>query len=180
MSDYLLEHPNAGIVLFVLLTLWLLSVPSLVKTLIQTRSTQPELPSQFQRPLVDSFLRPFKRSLENIRQTYTDLYRVTAIFPDGSTKESFYGTPSQAHRRVRHLLMIGVNGVFLTKRSLNDSPRRGSYLSWSERWPDATSKMYSPTGSMSAYASDTQALVEISLRKYRLRARGYSLPSTKN
>ena len=114
---------------------------SSAKTHTRTYDTLRASPSQSQRILKQRISRRlsehYSKSTPLILATQ---YQATVILSSGVKKEFCCGTYSQAVHRVSRYLMIGTSTVTLQKKSSPNYPRRaGSFLLFSERWPDVIS-----------------------------------------
>lgn len=113
----------------------------LAKTPIRTHDILRASPSQSQEILKARISHRLSTHYwKNTQPIPVTHYQVTAIWKNGPGKVYCFGTWYQAVRKANRLLMTGTNGVTLQRKSSPAFPHReGSYLLFSERWPNVIS-----------------------------------------
>src|SRR6266404_702503 len=82
------------------------------------------------------------RYSKNTRVIYTTEYHLAVTWKSGETGEYCYGTLSPAVEQIKALVTTGMSGLTLhVKLSPSFPHKAGSFLLFSERWPDVISKM---------------------------------------
>src|SRR5882757_10809317 len=112
-----------------------------VKTHIRTYDTLRASPSQSPRMLKRRIShRLSTQYFKSTPLTLATQYQIRVVWRDGRKGVFYCGTLSQAVLRVEACLTIGTNTVFLQERLSPSYPHRaGSFLLFSERWPDVIS-----------------------------------------
>src|SRR6266576_3282076 len=123
-------------------------------------------------------LRLSTRYSKNTKVTYTTSYLLAVTWKDGETEVYSYGTLSQAVKQIEALVTTGMNGLTLHVKSSPSFPIwGGSFLLFSDRWPDVISKTstYLRTQSSSRLIRPRGAPSTVEIHSS---GRAYSRPST--